>query len=102
MDIKKRVIAHNKYVDKMNKNKKFCKCGMTLKNGVCDNFYCTEKEFNLSEKEWVVEHTRVYKRMDVKEFIRLLKEKFNEKWKFYDIIIEEINQLAGDDLNGRI
>ncbi len=64
-----------------------------------------EKEFNLSEKIVEVSHYDNPWRehlfvKDVKEFIKLLKEKFNDdgEYYYYKEIEEEIDKLAGDDL----
>ena len=53
--------------------------------------------FNLSEKEWTNKSYTGYLKDDVKEFIRLLKDKFmtmKDGFKF----VEEIDKLAGKNL----
>jgi hypothetical protein len=71
------------------------------------------QEFNLSEKEHNYNNALVYSYVDVKEFIRLLKDKVNNSTTFFNIrgenypnnehtkkewIIEFIDKLAGQDL----
>ena len=63
-----------------------------------------KEEFNLSEKEVSVgNRVKYYKPKDVKEFIKLLKDRFDLlahtglfDWQELDLIEEEIDKLAGD------
>ncbi|KKN28685.1 hypothetical protein LCGC14_0851970 [marine sediment metagenome] len=68
------------------KTKLVCACGK-----------CHTKEFNLSEKIWDT-RKRLYKEKDIKEFIRLLKEEFQDiyKPKSNNEVKRVIDNLAGD------
>jgi len=57
------------------------------------------EEFNLSEKSRIGEgFNRIFYEEDVKEFIRLLKEKLHGVLEEYPGYIKEIDKLAGEKL----